>query len=160
MSHFEIREIQTKDNQQVAEVIRTVLIGAGAPKVGTAYEDKALEDMFEAYNKPKSTYFVLVEHNRVIGGAGIGPVDDALEVCELQKMYFLDEARGRGLGKTMMDTCLQKAKDFGYTRCYLETLPFMTSAKHLYEKVGFEYLDGPMGETGHYSCNVWMIKEL
>ncbi|WP_299782571.1 GNAT family N-acetyltransferase [uncultured Formosa sp.] len=160
MSHFEIREIQTKDNQQVAEVIRTVLIGAGAPKVGTAYEDKALDDMFEAYNKPKSTYFVVIKNNRVIGGAGIGPIDDELEVCELQKMYFLDEARGCGIGKTMMEMCLQKGRDYGFKHCYLETLPYLKSAIHLYDKIGFKNLDEPMGTTGHYSCNVWMIKEL
>ncbi|MDW5289426.1 GNAT family N-acetyltransferase [Formosa sp. PL04] len=160
MSHLKIREIQTKDNQQVADVIRNVLIGAGAPKVGTAYEDKALDDMFETYNTENSEYFVVVENNRVIGGAGIGPVDDSDEVCELQKMYFLDEARGRGIGKMMMDTCLQKAKNLGYKRCYLETLPYMTSATHLYNKTGFKNLDGPIGKTGHYSCNVWMIKDL
>ncbi|WP_159024180.1 GNAT family N-acetyltransferase [Formosa sp. L2A11] len=160
MSHFKIREIQTKDNQQVAAVIREVLVGAGAPKIGTAYEDKALDDMFETYNKPKTTYFVVEENNRVIGAAGIGPVDGEDDVCELQKMYFLDEARGRGIGKQMMDTCLQKARDYGFKRCYLETLPYLKSAIHLYNKIGFKNLDGPMGKTGHYSCTVWMIKEL
>lgn len=41
-----IREIQSKDNQQIKKVIRDVLIEFGVPKVGTAYEDKALDDMF------------------------------------------------------------------------------------------------------------------
>ena len=75
-------------------------------------------------------------------------------------MYFLPEARGRGLGASMMDVCLEKAKSFGFEKCYLETLPDMTDAAKLYAKSGFENLDGPLGDTGHYSCNVWMIKTL
>ncbi|QDO95611.1 GNAT family N-acetyltransferase [Formosa sediminum] len=160
MSHFLIREIQTKDNQQVAAVIRTVLTEFGAPKVGTAYEDKALDDMCETYNTDTSAYFVVVDKDRVIGGGGVSSLAGEVGVCEIQKMYFLEEARGKGLGKKMMETCMQKAKELGFKRCYIETLPYMTSAMRLYEKLGFEYIEGPMGTTGHYSCDVWMIKEL
>ncbi|OEI81022.1 GNAT family N-acetyltransferase [Formosa algae] len=160
MSHFEIREIQTKDNQQVAEVIRTVLVEFGVPKVGTAYEDEALNDMFEAYNNPNMVYFVVEDHNKIIGGAGIAPLPEAEGVCELQKMYFLDVARGKGVGSKMMHTCLEYAKTLGFKTCYLETLPYMTSATALYKKTGFKNLEGPLGNTGHYSCNVWMTKAL
>lgn len=160
MSHFKIREIQTKDNQQVADVIREVLIESGAPKVGTAYEDKALDAMFETYNAPKAAYFVVVNDSRIIGGAGVAPLEGEAGVCELQKMYFLKEARGLGAGQAIMKICLQKAKDFGFKQCYLETLPYMKAATQLYKKTGFTNIEGPMGKTGHYSCNVWMIKDL
>lgn len=161
MSHVEIREIQLKDNQQVAQVIRDVLIASGAPKVGTAYEDVTLDTMFENYEAtPLSAYFVVLEHNRIIGGAGIGPLEAEDDTCELQKMYFLNDARGRGIGKQMMETCLEKAKSLGYKRCYLETLPYMKAATKLYKTTGFKELEGPLGNTGHYSCNVWMIKDL
>jgi len=36
----------------------------------------------------------------------------------------------------------------------------MKDARKLYAKVGFQSLEKPIGDTGHYSCNVWMIKEL
>ena len=75
-------------------------------------------------------------------------------------MYFLPEARGIGLGSKMMETCLQKAKEFGFEGCYLETLPYMEDARKLYRKAGFKDLDAPMGDTGHYSCNLWMLKNL
>ncbi|MCB0445655.1 MAG: GNAT family N-acetyltransferase, partial [Gelidibacter sp.] len=80
--------------------------------------------------------------------------------CELQKMYFLPEARGKGLGMLMMTKCLEKAKAFGFEQCYLETLPYMKAATKLYAKAGFESLKQPLGDTGHYSCNVWMLKKL
>ncbi|MCW8980710.1 MAG: GNAT family N-acetyltransferase, partial [Altibacter sp.] len=55
---------------------------------------------------------------------------------------------------------LTKARTFGFEQCYLETMPYMTAAQKLYERVGFRYIDGPMGDTGHYSCPVHMIKDL
>ena len=94
------------------------------------------------------------EAGTVIGGAGVdqlahGPVD----VCELKKMYFLPEARGHGLGHKMLTRCLDSARSFGYKTCYLETLERMSEAQRLYRKFGFEEIDGPMGDTGHCSCD-------
>ncbi|MGM5471030.1 GNAT family N-acetyltransferase [Flavobacteriaceae bacterium LMO-SS05] len=156
-----IREITTKDDRQIAEVIRSVLIEFGVPKVGTAYADTVLDCMAETYNKPTSAYFVVEDQGRVIGGAGIAQLDHFEgRVCELQKMYFLPEARGKGLGRQMMEICLQKAKSVGFEHCYLETLPYMEDARKLYAKVGFRSLESRMGDTGHYSCNLWMLKDL
>lgn len=161
MTKVKIREIQPEDNVQVAQVIRRVLEDLGVPKVGTAYADKALEDMHGAYNVPKATYFVVEEEGKIIGCAGIAQLDNFEgNVCELQKMYFLEEARGKGLGAKMIQTCLDKAKTFGFEQCYLETMPYMEAAQKLYKKNGFEYIDAPMGNTGHYSCPVWMLKEI
>ncbi len=161
MENIIIREIQKEDNPAIAQVIRTVLIDLNVPKVGTAYADPQLDFMYEAYNSPKSAYFVVEKNGKIIGGAGVSQLENEKEnTCELQKMYFLPEARGLGLGTEMMDKCLQKAKDFGYQKCYLETMPYMEAAQKLYKKSGFEYLCEPMGNTGHTSCPVWMLKEL
>ena len=160
-NNYILREITTKDNAQIAKVIRDVLIEMGAPKVGTAYEDKALEDMTNAYNKTTSAYYVLESNGKIIGGAGIAKLDNYEgNICEFQKMYFLAEARGLGLGSKMIAVCLKKAKELGYEKCYLETMPYMNAARALYKKNGFISLDKPVGDTGHYSCNVWMIKTL
>ena len=156
-----IREIRQSDDVQIAKVIRSVLIEFGVPKVGTAYADEALDKMTETYNLDKASYFVIEDNGRIIGGAGIAQLENFEgNICELQKMYFLPDARGIGLGAKMMDACLNQAKRFGFKKCYLETMPYMNDAKKLYKKVGFKMLDKPMGNTGHYSCNVWMIKNL
>ena len=147
-----LREIKKEDNPKIAAVIREVFVNEGYPKTGTA---------FEAYQNPKSIYFVVEENGKIIGGAGVIQLDNSNEnICELQKMYFLKEARGRGIGMQMIEKCLAKAKEFGYEKCYLETLPVMLNAQKLYTKVGFEYLSEPLGGTGHTSCPVWMIKNL
>lgn len=158
---FIIREIKSKDNFQLANVIRAVIVEMGAPKVGTAYEDKATDKMFETYQKKRTTYFVVEYKGNVVGGAGIAHLDNFKgNVCELQKMYFLPVARGLGLGTKLIKICLNKAKAYGYKSCYLETLPYMKAAVKLYIKNGFKNLDKPMGNTCHYNCNVWMIKKI
>ncbi len=159
--NYKIRELQLKDNEQIAKVIRAVLIEFGVPKVGTAFEDKTLDCMFETYNISKAVFFVIEKDTEIIGGAGIMQLQNSIEnICELQKMYFAPEARGKGLGSKMMSICLEKAKEFGYEKCYLETMPYMESARKLYARVGFESLTGPIGDTGHYSCSMWMLKTL
>jgi len=156
-----VREIQIEDNEQIAKVIREVFIADGYPKIGTAFADTQLDYMCEAYQNPKTVYYVVEENGKILGGAGIQQLENSKEnICELQKMYFLQEARGRGIGMEIIQKCLAKATEFGYEKCYLETLPEMLNAQKLYKKVGFEYLTKPLGGTGHTSCPLWMIKEL
>ncbi|NDV44035.1 GNAT family N-acetyltransferase [Flagellimonas sediminis] len=161
MGNATIREIKPEDNEQVAKVIRKVFEDMGVPKVGTAYEDKALEDMYSTYNVPRAAYFVVEHEGKIIGCAGVAQLQNYDgNVCELQKMYFLEEARGKGIGAMMISICLEKAKEFGFEQCYLETMPYMEAAQKLYKKNGFDYIDAPLGNTGHYSCPVWMLKQL
>ena len=156
-----IREIEPRDNDQVKTIVQHVILEMGAPKVGTAYEDEALEDMHTTYQKDKSIYFVVESNGVVLGGGGISQLDGFDEdTCELQKMYFHVKARGKGLGQKLITQLLQLAKSFDYTTCYLETMPNMIDAQKLYEKHGFSYINAPMGNTGHYSCPVWMTKSL
>ena len=156
-----IRPILKKDNHHIASVIRKVLIDFRVPKVGTAYADKALDALYEAYQKPRAIYLVIEFDGHIIGGGGIAKLDNCEEnICELQKMYFLETARGRGLGKIMMRLCLEAAVSFSFESCYIETMTYMTAAQNLYKKSGFQYLDGPLGDTGHFSCPVQMLKKL
>lgn len=161
LGKFKIREIRPADNVKIARTIREILIEFGVPKVGTAYEDKILDTIFEAYDVENAIYYVIEKEGSILGGAGISQLDNFEgNVCELQKMYFSPEARGIGLGRKMMEICLEKAREFGYDQCYLETMPYMEDARKLYEKFGFSYLKKRMGDTCHYSCNLWMIKNL
>ena len=75
-------------------------------------------------------------------------------------MYFLNDIRGKGLGSRIIEKCMIKAKEFGFEQCYLETMPYMIAAQKLYKKAGFIPIDAPLGNTCHYSCDVWMIRKL
>lgn len=155
------RPITSKDNIEIASVIRSVLIEMGVPKVGTAYEDPELDYLHQAYQTPRSIYYVLECDGKLMGGAGISPLaGEDPSVCELQKMYFLPEARGYGWGDKMIDKCLNFALENEFRLCYIETLPNMKAAQRLYSRKGFDYIANAMGATGHTSCNVWLTKHL
>lgn len=161
MSKPIIRAIKKEDNPSLAKVIRKVLLDLGVPKVGTAYADKALDCMFETYQGDRRVYFVVEENGTIVGGAGIAALESYDgNICELQKMYFLETARGRGLGELMIRHCLDAAVSFSFESCYIETMTYMTAAQNLYKKSGFQYLEGPLGDTGHFSCPVQMLKKL
>jgi putative acetyltransferase len=159
--NYIIREIESKDNLKIATVIRNVFEELDAPKVGTAYADPHLNTLFEVYQDDNEIYFVVEKDEIILGGCGIGKLIDAeIKICELQKMYLAKEARGKGIANALMQKCLAFAKQAGYDKCYIETLPFMKDAQKLYVKSGFSYIDGPMGVTGHNACDVFMIKNL
>ncbi|MBT8264981.1 MAG: GNAT family N-acetyltransferase [Bacteroidia bacterium] len=158
---FLIREIEPKDNAKVEAIIKAIFPEFGMPLDGTAYADVETPRMYESYQGAKEVYFVLEENGQVVGGAGIKPLKNyEADVCELQKMYFTPSVRGKGYGRIMFNKCLDKAKALGYKKCYLESASQLKIAIQLYEKEGFKHLEQPLGFTGHYSCGVWMIKDL
>lgn len=155
------REIQQKDNESIAKVIRDIFHELDAPKVGTAYADPILDTLYQVYQAPRSVYYVVELDGKVLGGCGVAPLENAeVSVCELQKMYFAPEIRGTGFAEKIINQCLEFASQQGFEICYLETLSFMTTAQKLYKRMGFEHIEGPMGNTGHNSCEVWMTKKL
>ncbi|HET6227656.1 MAG TPA: GNAT family N-acetyltransferase [Bacteroidia bacterium] len=161
MNHITIRKIRKEDNPAIENIIKQVLTEHGVNKPGTAYYDSSLQHMFEFYSVPKSIYFIAEENNRIVGGGGIFPTDGLpADTCELVKMYLLPEMRGKGVGKSLIQTCLQFAKQAGYKRIYLETMNELSKAVKIYEKTGFELLTGPLGNTGHFACTIRMIKPL
>ena len=158
---MKIRVVAPEDNKSLAKVLREVLIEMDVPKIGTAYADKELDQMFESYSGDSSIYYVIESNGSLLGGAGIAPLKNGdQDVCELQKMYFAPEARGGGNGYKMIQKCLEFARQKGFNACYIETMPNMLAAQKLYKKMGFHYIDKPMGNTGHCSCPIWMLKTL
>ncbi|GAC1569450.1 MAG: GNAT family N-acetyltransferase [Chitinophagaceae bacterium] len=156
-----IRSILPTDNKALATIIRDSLSEFGANKPGTVYHDPTTDALYELFQLPGSFYLVAEENNQLLGGAGIFPSPGLPPgVCELVKMYLHKNARGKGLGRLLIAQCLQEAKNIGYTSIYLETMPELEKAVSVYEKFGFRYLKGPMGNTGHFGCDVWMIKQL
>ena len=58
-----------------------------------------------------------------------------------------------------MEITLKESERLNYGSVYLETLPELASAVGLYESLGFKMLKKPLGESGHFACNLWMLKE-
>jgi putative acetyltransferase len=156
-----IRPIEARDDARIAQIIRTVMPEFGACGAGFAINDPEVDFMTRAYAAPRSAYWVVERNGVVEGGGGVAPLEGADEdVCELRKMYFLSSMRGLGAGAMVMERALHAAREFGFKRCYLETLTGMEAAMRLYERTGFRRIDAPMGATGHGGCNTFYLLDL
>lgn len=160
MENVFIRTIQPADNKALAIIVRNTLAEFGANHPGTVYYDPTTDDLYHLFQKEKSIYYVALINNEIVGGAGIYPTDGLPpDTCELVKMYLLPKARGAGLGRELISRSLEFAKSTGYMKVYLESMPELKKALGIYEKFGFQYLDGPMGNSGHFGCDKWMLLE-
>lgn len=158
--NYTIRTIQPKDNKIIETIIRNCLIEFGGNHEGTAWSDPNLGRFSEIYNTKGNQYWIVEDENGVIvGGVGIGNLDDINDVCELQKMYCIKEVRGKGVSHQLIQTALDYAKKH-YKRCYLETLDNMIAAQKFYEKYDFKRVDHPVVQTEHFACEVRYLKVL
>lgn len=157
-----VRTIREGDNAAIAAVIRRTLEEFGAARPGTVYYDETTDALYQLFSgTPRSVYFIAEEEGRVVGGGGIFPSPGMPpDTCELVKMYLLPEVRGIGLGKKIIRQCLHFAREAGYKQVYIETMPELQQAMKTYEKLGFQYLPGPLGATGHTGCSLWMLLSL
>ncbi len=156
-----LRTIQATDNFLLAKIIRNALEEFKANKPGTVYFDATTDNLFEVFKVPNSIYFVTEENGQLLGGGGIYPTKNLPEgTCELVKLYLSPAARGKGIGKLLLQECFTTAKKMGYKKMYLETMPELSIAVPLYEKMSFSYLTKPQGNSGHCGCGIWMIKDL
>jgi putative acetyltransferase len=156
-----IRSIQQADNIGMARVIREVMTEFGAVGSGFSIEDPEVDNMFAAYSGEGMCFNVLVSGPEILGGAGVAPLQAGPPgICELRKMYVLPKARGHGVGRDLLQLCVEQARALGFEGCYLETLDGMQGARHLYKSFGFEDLPGPLGATGHGGCDRWMMLSL
>jgi putative acetyltransferase len=161
MNNIDIRNIRKEDNAALAKIVKDTMAEFGVNRPNTVYYDPTTNALFELFQKERAIYNVAEINNEIVGGAGIYPTDNLPEdVCELVKMYLVPKARGLGLGRILIEKCLQQAKDLGYKKIYLESMPELKQALKVYAKFGFEYLKGPMGNSGHTGCELWMIKTI
>ncbi len=151
-----IRPVEIRDNAAVAGIIRSVMPEFGAAGKGFAIHDPEVDHIYETYSLPRSAYFVCEADGKVLGGAGVAPLEGGDEdTCELRKMYILPEGRGKGLGQQLLSRALVAAREIGFEYCYLETFNTMKDAMRLYEKNAFGRIAGPQGNTGHFACDTF-----
>lgn len=187
---FLIRPIMQADSPIIRDIILETLLEYGATGGGFASSDRDTQEMYDAFQREGRKYFVVEREDKeredreereeregvrtladsrgqamacpgiVVGGAGFAPLPGEPGTCELVKMYFRPEIRGLGLGKTLLELCLAEAGKMGYKQIYLETIECMHSARGLYEHLGFKQIPNQMGNTGHYSCDVFYLRSL
>jgi len=154
------RIIEEKDNKELADLIRTVFREFKIDRPGTVYFDPTTDNLFKLFSIQGSEYWIAEEEDVILGGCGVYPTPGLPEGCaELVKFYLNATYRGRGIGWQLMERTFGSAKKFGYKKLYLESLPELGKAISLYEKAGFRFIPGPLGNSGHFGCHIWMLKD-
>jgi putative acetyltransferase len=156
-----IRKLEERDNKDLAELIRAVFREFKIDRPGTVYFDPTTDNLFNLFSISGSEYWVVEENGKIAGGCGIYPTPGLPEGCaELVKFYLLASLRGKGIGRKLLEKSLESARIIGYRKLYLESLPELNKALSMYEKAGFKFISGPLGNSGHFGCHIWMLKDL
>ena len=111
----------------------------------------------QEYTKPHGALFLVFNSEQIVVGC-FALRRFEKEIGELKRMYLKQEARGQGIGAMMLQKALSIGVKLGYTRIRLDTLPSMTSAIGLYQKMGFYEIDAyrfnPIAGTKYMEINL------
>ena len=149
---MKIRSIKKEDDLSLAKIIRTNLefYNLAIPGTASHYYEKS----------PRRNYFVVIENNEIVGGVGIAEFQEDKNICELQKLYLSDKAKGKGYSHQLMTTALNFAAKAGYAAVYLESHHSLTAALRLYQKYDFKSLPAPLLPTAHNAMDCFLLREL
>lgn len=159
--NISIRPLKKSDNPVLAKIIKDIFIEFDAPRIGTVFSDPTTDELFNVFEEKRSICWVGEIEGEIMGCCGIFPTAGLGEhCCELVKFYLAKEARGKGLGKLLMHQCEASALKLLFKQIYIESLPEFDTAVGMYENAGYRRLDKPLGNSGHFGCTVYMIKDL
>jgi len=112
--------------------------------------DKEVAELPGAYAPPSGRLFLAVAAQQVMGCVALRKIGDG--VGEMKRLYVRPEFRGRGLGRTLTEKLIAEAKQIGYARLRLDTLPAqMAQAIAMYRSFGFQeippYYKNPVADA-------------
>ena len=101
--------------------------------------------------------FAVDAADRVLGTVALMPAGDG--TWELTKMAVAPEARGRGIGRLLMEEALRLYATFGARELFLESSSKLAPALALYESVGFRHHPAPRAGSHYARADVHMVWE-
>ena len=153
---FIFRTATNDDTGRIVDLVKRIL-----SEFNLVYDaetsDKDLANIEATYHTNGGFFLVIEnERNELIGTVGLQKQND--KTGKLRKMYVDKSCRGLGLGEELIKRILFEAENLGFEEIVLDTFHTMTAAIRLYEKYGFERIDGfnPVSPR----CDILMSKRL
>jgi putative acetyltransferase len=109
--------------------------------------DRELEGLPGDYAAPHGRLLLALKDDQLAGCIAVRRLPD--RACEMKRLYVRPAFRGRGLGRTLVTAIVEEAKEIGYERMRLDTLPGkMDQALAMYRRFGFKeippYYENPI----------------
>jgi putative acetyltransferase len=156
---FKVRVFHRRDQEKIIKLVSDILVNEFRFKLEFDSLDSDILHIKEHYSKSNGGCFWVAEstNNQIVGTTAIRNLKHFASTCELKRMYVLKEFRGLGIGKKMLDTALDFAKSFGYSRVVLDSSKYLHIARILYLKKGFVDISR---YNDNYRADVFMEKKL
>ena len=101
--------------------------------------DRELAELPGDYVPPAGCLLVARAEDGIVACVALRRLD--LETCEMKRLYVRPTQRGLGLGRALAEAVIAEAREIGYRRMRLDTLPSMNEAQALYERLGFREIE-------------------
>ena len=101
--------------------------------------ERELANLESEYATPSGAFVLAVENDQFVGCAGLRRFAEG--AGEIKRLYLVPKARGRGIGRKLAEAIVNAAREIGYERLLLDTLPSMIAAQTLYLSLGFKPVD-------------------
>lgn len=118
--------------------------------------DTERERLAIEYAPPDGAFFLAFDGPTLVGCAGLRRFD--ADTGEVKRMYVLDAARGRGVGRRLVEALVAAGRALGYARLVLDSWPSMQAAQALYRSAGFApiapYRFSPVPDTAYFELRL------
>jgi carbonic anhydrase len=134
-----LRTLTVDDSEALEQVRQYFRNYAAWLGVDLSYQnfDQEMASLPGAYSAPQGRLFFAEIDGRPAGCVGVRPLPDSEGLCEMKRLYVAPEARGHGVGAALAMAAIKVAKEIGYKKLMLDTLPSMRMAVKLYRELGF-----------------------
>ncbi len=100
---------------------------------------KELDDLPGDYAAPSGRLLLGFYDSDPAGCVALRRISD--EICEMKRLFLRPQCRGLGIGKALATKVIEEAREIGYRRMRLDTVPAMQTAIALYISLGFREIE-------------------